>query len=285
MAVINGTAASETLVGTAGNDTVTGAAGNDLAFLGAGNDLFLWQPGHGNDTVEGGAGTDTLRFTASAGDEVIDIAANGARTRLIRNVGNIVMDLDDVERIEIQALGGTDTIAVNDLTGTDIKQVSVDLTGAMPGKGDGAADTIIASAGNGNNTINVALLGATVSVTGLPAQLTIARAETADSLFVFGLGGDDKISAAKLPAITMQLTLDGGTGNDTLTGNLGNNILFGGGGNDTVIGDDGADGAFLGAGDDLFVWNHGDGSDVRESLVIGDGRLLRNGSLTSEGGQ
>ena len=63
MAVINGTAASETLsVGTAGNDSVSGAAGDDLAFLGAGNDLFQWEPGDGNDTVEGEAGTDTLLF-------------------------------------------------------------------------------------------------------------------------------------------------------------------------------------------------------------------------------
>ena len=30
------------------------------------------------------------------------------------------MDLDDVEAIDLNALGGTDTITVNDLSGTDL---------------------------------------------------------------------------------------------------------------------------------------------------------------------
>ena len=34
------------------------------------------------------------------------------------------MDLNDVERIEFQALGGADNIVVHDLSGTDVKQVA-----------------------------------------------------------------------------------------------------------------------------------------------------------------
>ena len=51
------------------------------------------------------------------------------------------MDLDDVERIGCHALGGADTIAVNDLTGTDAKTVDVDLD--LSGGGDAQADTVI----------------------------------------------------------------------------------------------------------------------------------------------
>ena len=38
------------------------------------------------------------------------------------------MDLNSVERIELNdALGGTDNITINDLTGTDVKEVAIDL--------------------------------------------------------------------------------------------------------------------------------------------------------------
>ena len=35
---------------------------------------------------------------------------------------NITMDTDDVERVDFNALGGADTVTVNDLTATDVKQ-------------------------------------------------------------------------------------------------------------------------------------------------------------------
>jgi len=45
----------------------------------------------------------------------MDISANGSRATLFRDVGNITMDLDGVEKIALKALGGADTITVNDL--------------------------------------------------------------------------------------------------------------------------------------------------------------------------
>ena len=47
--------------------------------------------------------------------------------RLTRDVGNIIMDLNGVEHINLNALGGADTITVNDLTGTGVTQVAIDL--------------------------------------------------------------------------------------------------------------------------------------------------------------
>ena len=37
------------------------------------------------------------------------------------------MDLNDVEQIEFNALGGADNITVNDLAGTDVTQVAINL--------------------------------------------------------------------------------------------------------------------------------------------------------------
>ena len=68
-----------------------------MALMGAGNDVFQWDPGDGSDIVEGQAGTDTLLFNGSAGNEIFAATANGGRVLFTRNLGNIVMDLDDVE--------------------------------------------------------------------------------------------------------------------------------------------------------------------------------------------
>ena len=108
------------LLGGDGNDFVDGQQGNDVAFLGAGDDMFQWDPGDGSDIVEGQDGTDTMLFNGSAGNEIFEASANGGRLRFTRNIANIVMDLNDVEVVDLNALGGTDTITVNDLSGTDV---------------------------------------------------------------------------------------------------------------------------------------------------------------------
>ena len=46
-----------------------------------------------------------------------------ARALFFRDIANVTMDLNDVETIEFNALGGVDNILVNDLTGTDVKRV------------------------------------------------------------------------------------------------------------------------------------------------------------------
>ncbi len=137
---------------------MVGGRGNDTAFLGAGNDTFIWNPGDGSDTVEGQAGFDTLVFNGANIAERIDISANGQRVRLSRDVANITMDLNGVERIEVHALGGADNIVINDLTGTDLPTggVLVDLAGTLGGKrpGDGAVDTVTVNGTAGNDAIS-----------------------------------------------------------------------------------------------------------------------------------
>ena len=90
--------------------------------MGDGGDTFVWNPGDGSDTVDGQAGSDTMVFNGSDAAENIDISANGSRVRFTRDVGNVTMDLDGVETIDLNALGGADTITVNDLTATDLSR-------------------------------------------------------------------------------------------------------------------------------------------------------------------
>jgi Ca2+-binding RTX toxin-like protein len=260
MATINGTINDDTLKGGAGNDIITGGLGNDLAWMGGGNDVFIWNAGgDGNDTVEGQAGFDTLRFFADSKDEVIEISANGARTKIHRDVGDVTLDLNDVERIDIRARGGADIIRVQDLTGTDVKQVAIDLAGAVSGTPDGGNDSVEVYGTNGNDIVTVASAGSKVTVTGLAAQVTISNPDS-DWLVIKTGKGNDIINASKLDL--MGRSLNGDEGNDRITGTKGNDYLNGGEGNDTIVGGGGNDYVVLDNGDDLFLWYAGDGKDT-----------------------
>ncbi len=270
---IIGSAGADTLIGGAGNDVVTGGIGNDVAFLGDGNDLFIWNPGDGSDIVEGQAGTDTLVFNGSNANENIDISANGSRVRLFRDVGNVTMDLNGIEHIQLAAAGGADSITVNDLSGTDVTQVAIDLAAFGSKSGDGTADQVTVNATAGDDTINLAFSGGLVTVNGLAAQTTIAHSDgSLDTVSVNGLGGSDTIDASALAAGKVSLLLNGGDGDDRIIGSGGSDIVDGGRGSDT---------AFLGNGDDTFIWNPGDGSDTVDGQA-GTDTLLFNGSNVSE---
>ena len=280
---ITGGDGNDTLIGGDGNDVVTGGRGNDIAQLGSGDDTLVWNPGDGSDTVDGQGGFDTLQFNGSNVAEKIDISANGSRARFTRDVGNVTMDLNSIERIAFTALGGADTITVDNLAGTGVQQVALDLAGT-PGTetGDGAADTVIVNGRDNNDHITITGSGAQVSITGLPAGVTIDGSEGAnDTLVINALGGNDTIDASLLAAGVINLTVDGGDGNDTITGSSGNDTLIGGAGNDTIIGGRGNDVALMGDGDDKFIWNPGDGSDTVEGQG-GTDTLVFNGSDAPE---
>ena len=134
-----GSNGADTLIGGDNNDTIDGNQGDDVALLGAGNDTFQWDPGDGNDTIEGQSEIDTLVFNGSNSGESLEVSANGGRVRVTRNLGNIVLDLDDVEKLNINALGGADIFTANDLAGTDANEVNVFL--AVAGLSDGQVDT------------------------------------------------------------------------------------------------------------------------------------------------
>ncbi|HJQ81205.1 MAG TPA: calcium-binding protein, partial [Lacipirellulaceae bacterium] len=254
------------LLGGDGDDFIDGQQGNDMAFMGAGDDVFQWDPGDGSDVVEGQDGFDTMLFNGSAGSEVFDASANGERVRFTRNLGNIIMDLNDVEAIDLNTLGNIDTTNINDLSGTDLVELNVDLAGTIGGtSGDGAADVVIVNGTNGDDIIDIVGAGTSVSVLGLATRVNIGNSEGAnDSLVVNSLGGDDGVTATTLPAGVIKLTVDGGAGDDTLLGSQGADVFLGGDNNDFIFGDNGNDLALMGAGDDVFQWDPGDGNDTLE---------------------
>jgi Ca2+-binding RTX toxin-like protein len=203
---ILGSNGDDLLMGGADNDFIDGQQGSDAILLGSGDDTAQWDPGDGSDTIEGGAGNDKLIFNGSNGAEAIALSANGGRVLMTRNLGNIVMDLDDVETIDVNAFGAADSITVNDLGGTDVTTVNVNLL--ANGVGDGQPDTVTARATNGDDIVQIVGAGSSVAVTGLAAQINITGAEGAnDTMVVEGLGGDDSITATTLPAGCIKLNV------------------------------------------------------------------------------
>src|SRR6185369_11496738 len=178
-----GSNGNDMLIGGDGNDFVDGQQGNDTALLGAGDDTFQWDPGDGNDTVEGQDGADALVFNGRATNEIFEASAIGGRVRFTRNIGNIVMDLNDIERLDLNALAGTDTLTVNNLAGTDLTLFNANL-GAVGGGGDASPDTVIVNGTSGNDIVDVFGSGTSVSVVGLSTLLNFTNAEAANDALV-----------------------------------------------------------------------------------------------------
>jgi Ca2+-binding RTX toxin-like protein len=289
---------NDTLLGSNGNDTLLGGddqdfldgqQGADVVWLGAGDDAFQWDPGDGSDTVEGQAGNDKMVFNGSNGAELFEVSPNGARVRFTRNIGTIVMDLDDIEAVEVHTLGDTDGITVNDLTGTDLVNVNVDLAGSLAGgAGDGAADTVSVNGTTGDDVAVVYGDTNAISVVGLAARVNITDSEANDRLIINTLAGHDVMDATSLASVAIQLTADGGPGDDILHGGIGNDNLSGGDDDDVLIGGSGTDVLNGGPGDNTVIQdgvNAGSGivsifgTDAADTITLsrdGAGNLLSN---------
>ena len=149
-------------------------------------------------------------------------------------MGNVILDLNGVETLDVAALGGADAVTVSDLSGTDVKRVNVDLA-AAGGTPDGAADAVSVNGTDQNDVIKLTTDGTAVVVSRLHARVGIDHGETIDTINVQGGAGDDRIDASGVIAAGPTLVLDGGAGNDVLIGGAGTNIFVNG---ETVIGFD-----------------------------------------------
>lgn len=151
------------------------------------------------------------------------------------------MDTNDVETVEIRALGGANRITVNDLAGADVKTVRNDLA-AAGGGGDGATDTVVINGSAADDGVAVLMDNGALVLRGLAAEVVIRNFEPGLGRLQFnGLAGNDVVIANGTPAVALPLTLNGGDGNDVLIGGAGNDMLDGGAGFDVLIGGPGTE--------------------------------------------
>jgi Ca2+-binding RTX toxin-like protein len=276
----------DVISGGSENDLIFGFAGDDEIAGGAGNDTVLG--GEGDDTVDGNSGHDQL-----AGGEGDDLQRGGNGSDFILGDAgdDTLLGNGDDDRI----LGGDGIDVLRGGTGNDtlIGGRGDDFAGG--GSGD---DLIIWNNGDGSDLFNggdgfdqVQVNGANAagddfeiseSSEGVAFQrnnlglfaLDIRQVELLD---INGRGGDDTISAAGFAANVVELDLDGGAGDDFLSGSDGRDTLRGGDGDDTLVGNRGDDSATGGEGNDLFIWNNGDGSDLFQGNA-GEDEVQVNGA-------
>jgi Ca2+-binding RTX toxin-like protein len=205
--------------------------------------------------IEGQDGFDTMLFNGANIAEKIDISANGGRVRFTRDIASVVMDLNDVEGIDFTARGGTDQITVNDLSGSDVTEINLNLESTPgSGAGDGAADSVVVFGTNDNDVAVVTGDATGTSVLGLAARVNITGAEAANDRLTLNMqAGDDVVEASGLAAGAIQLSADGGDGDDILDGGAGNDTFSGGAGDDVLVGGPGQDVLDGGAGDNVII--------------------------------
>ncbi len=95
---------------------------------------------------------------------------------LTRDVANVTMDTNDVENININALGGADTVTANDLSATSVSQLSINLA-ASTGSGDASADSVIVNGTANTDNVQLSGNGSSYTVAGLSTVVTVAGSE------------------------------------------------------------------------------------------------------------
>ncbi len=211
--VVLGGPGHDTLIGGPDFDDVKGGKGDDVARLGGDFDRFSWAPGDGSDAVDGGASRDSLFFLGEDAAETFDVSAIGRRVQFKRDVGDIRMQLTDLEEIDTLAGRGADTFAIGDLSGTPVELVDVSLAPGFgsPG-GDGQADRVAVTGTDGNDELAVTgrvVVAGTATLTGLPATVNVSHAEgSTDTLAIDTRAGDDTIDTSGLADGTIRLEVD-----------------------------------------------------------------------------
>ena len=172
-----------------------------------------------------------------------------------------------------------DSLRVATGGGADVLTSGVGVAGPAVIDLDGGEGTDTARYNGAAAADTIALVAAAGAVAVDAPGTARVHATAVEGLNVLGRAGDDRISSVGDVASITPLTLDGGDGNDTVSGGNGADTLLGGAGNDVVDGNQGADRALLGSGEDMFMWQPGDGSDTVEGQTGTDALDFSSSSI------
>jgi Ca2+-binding RTX toxin-like protein len=194
--------------GGAGADSLAGGTGPESLRGGDGDDVIRWAPGGGSDAVDGGTGDDHLSFSCANIGETVDLSAEpDGHVRLARDIGAVVLDVAGIEVANLRLLGGSDHVLVDDLTGTGLSVVDADLTDAS-GSADGQADEVVLFGTPSGDQVTVAADNGAVVAQGLHPTVRVSGTDPSlDRLTVYGMRGDDSVTASPDAASLIQLAL------------------------------------------------------------------------------
>ena len=138
---IHGGSGDDVLVGGADNDALVGGTGLDILLGGAGDDVLDGRGGL--DTLQGGDGDD-LYLVSSAGDSIVELAAEG-NDQILSSVSFKLSAGQEVETLSTADQAG---VAAIDLTGNALAQVVFGNEGANTLIGGGGNDYLIGLGGD-----------------------------------------------------------------------------------------------------------------------------------------
>jgi fimbrial isopeptide formation D2 family protein/uncharacterized repeat protein (TIGR01451 family) len=284
--------------GGRGNDNVHGNRGNDVLFGGDGDDVI--EGGDDNDWEEGGAGNDNMQ--GELGDDTM--FGGSGQDSMTGNEGDDIV-IGGAGNDDIRGSIGRDTMAGGTDTGT-IRLVAGAFTNVVIGdsvQGDAGADSYVYQRGDGVDILYAfnAAEGDRLTIYGISGPTAIG---TWNSMPVLYFGQDSAIilhsyqgppltMGGPLPGITFvpgtlvaplpteRAPIQGGVGNDSLTGTTGNDLIEGLQGQDTLVGLAGADTLEGQLGDDLLVG--GTGGDALDGGAGNDTASFRDatGAVTA----
>jgi len=265
---VNGGAGNDSLKGDLGNDTVRGDSGNDTIRGGEGDDLLAGQSGDdnvlgeggndivkgdlGNDTLDGGAGNDTIEDSGGTTSDVHGSIGNDTISVSMEIISGETHDLSLI--IDIHGDADDDTITSNPRAINTYENASGDAVGDVHitqwirgGSGD---DRIVAE----------------------PHAFTgddrYSRMDMRTDVTVFGDDGDDHITVNPTGDYFVYVTVNGGTGDDTIENEVSSSIA-----ETKIDGGDGDDEALISGTPFSFTleFRGGDGEDTCDVILDGYG--------------
>jgi len=255
---------TESVTGGDGADTLTGDAGNNGLNGGSGNDLLDGQGGA--DSLAGGNDVDTANYSARTGAVVITIDSVG-------NDGEGCPATCENDNVTLTTENVVTGIGEDNVSGSP--SANVISTGAGADLVDGKAGDDTIDPGTGNDTVDGNVKGAagdTIAYAGRSAAVTVDLAAGTATI------------GAETDGISSIENATGGSGNDTLTGDIVTNILTGNDGDDTLNGGTVAIADTLDGGNGTDTATYaGRTEDLSLTLnaVADDGATAENDTLTA----
>lgn len=255
------------IYGYDGNDQLIGNGGDDIINGGGGEDLL--NGGFGNDFLVGGLGSDIIY--GSFGDDIIfGFDVNDRKNNLVKNNQDLINagSGDDV----VYSGSGNDIIFAGDGNDKIYAGDGSDLIFAGSGKniilGEGGNDKIFAgNDGNnidGNSGDDEIFGGFGDDIINGGSGSDYIDGSAGENLIFGGLGNDIVFAGDnfyKNQKLEYNNSIHGEIGDDFLIGSKNNDLIFDGAGDDIIYGKKGEDKIILGEGNNLIIFDIGDGND------------------------
>ena len=311
--VIKGGAGNDQIFAQGGDDKLDGGEGSDR-YMVSGNLPAGWSNFGGHDTYAdtGTSGTDTVvalatgdvdigvtGWSSSTGIEVINATGATGTVRLLGDSSANTLNLSTTTltgaNIVIDGGHGDDTITGNAAANTIVGAGGNDkidggngadtyrVTGNQAGgwSSFNGFDTYTDTGTSGTDTVVALATGdVDIGVTGWSSSTGIEVINATGATGTVRLLGDSSANTLNLSTTTLtgaNIVIDGGHGDDTITGNAAANTIVGAGGNDKIDGGNGAD-TYRVTGNQAGGWSSFNGFDTyADTGTSGTDRIVISG--------